>query len=202
MKERLTSTGNRLTADLTHSLPGRDDFHGISADTWRQFSCDEAAQFRNESDLRGFYADYLLREITDPGTEICAEARCVAVKAKRRSGKKSVGRPRADYVVRIAGQWVPVEAKLSLWTWPDIFEQVHQYIGVDAFEVRMPGQAVTSLPAGSTQACIVIDKDGLYVVRGGRFVDCAFGQPAISRLDMAKIQAASLRGRVAALIGS
>lgn len=214
LKERLVEIGNELPAELSSALPGRDDFGGISATTWREMSCGADAMFGHEADVRGFFADWLLAEVKDPGTEIYSEARCVSpeVSTKRRRGgaatragsragaARGSGAARADYIIQVNGEWIPVETKLSLWAWPDILEQVEQYVSAPAFEVRDRAGAVVRLPASRHRAALVIDRHGLYVVRDGGFAGCGPGEPIISRTEMEGVSAKALRTRVQELV--
>lgn len=188
LKERLVDAGNVLSEDLASAIPGRDDFDGISPRTWRRVACRPEQQFRHEADVRGFFADYLVEEIKDSGSPVYREVRCVGLPPATRGRGAAAPRPRgtarADYIVRIDGEWTPVEAKLSLWAWPDILTQVAQYTSAAAYEVRAAGVTPTRIPAGAAGVCLVIDQRGIYLVRGGAFYRCDRGRPLWSRLDL------------------
>jgi hypothetical protein len=196
LKARLLKAGNVLPAEVTSAKPGKDGFESISPSSWRQVSCRPGQRFAHETDVRGYLANYLLEELKDPGSTVYYEARCIPAEGGRGRRRAGGGRAKADYIVRLGGQWTPVEAKRSLWSWPDLLEQVAQYVGVQAFDVAAPSGARQRVPAADHGACIVIDQDGMYLVRDGDYIESGPGRPLWSRHALTSLAGATLRRRL------
>jgi hypothetical protein len=196
LKTRLADTGNVLPPEIEAAVPGRDDFGIVTASTWREAACRDGQRFAHETDVRGYLADYLLDELKDEGTTVHREARCLHTET---SARRRPGAPIADYLVRLDGRWTPVEAKRSLWSWPDLLGQVDQYVHVSEYEVRVSGGRLR-LPGDDTGVCLVIDQAGVYLVRDGAYVQSERGRPLWSRVELAERTGEELRGQLLVLL--
>lgn len=205
LKSRLSELGNWLPEELELAVPGRDDYAGISAANWRSFSCASDAMFWHETDVRGYFADYLLNEVKDVRTEVFPEARCLRVDEK--SGALR-GNAHADYIVSVQGRRIPVETKVSVFACPQrpLLRQVEQYVFADVFEVsdgtgrlRLPRLHQGSSQLGSTP-CLLIDQRGVYVFRDGNFVGEGVEQPLITRESIMGLGKPELRRMIRSLL--
>jgi hypothetical protein len=204
LKQRLQDAGNHLPEYLRTTIGGREDFAGITADTWRDVSCRQEQRFANETDIRGYLADYLLEEIKDLGTHVFSEVRCVQPRRPRkkigaRGRSLARGTPIVDYLLCLDGEWIPVETKLSLWSWPDLLTQIGRYVSVTAYKARRRGGEWVTLPGGSTR-CMVIDQEGVYLAESQGFVSSAPGRPLWPRADLADLSPRHLRLGIRSLL--
>ena len=116
----------------------------------------------------------MLEELKDPRTPLLRECRCF-----RRGADTGL----ADYFVKVGGEWIPVEAKLSVLASSEtkLLEQVNRYVAIDSFSPTVGTRVGESFAASSSPLCLVADQAGIYTISNGVFQGCAFGEPAWSR---------------------
>lgn len=183
LQERLARL-NRLPEPLASAKPSGLGFRDVNKDNWDHVACRNDTRFIDEEQLRTYFLDFLLDEVKDSRTPLYRE--CVCVKGGRSSG-------RADYFMRLGGQFVPIEAKLNVLTSPDIGEQVRQYINVDSFTPTKGQQSGSSVRVDATGLCLVVDQAGLYITIGGGFVGCSPQKPLFTREELNRDRAPQLR---------
>jgi len=190
LKARLALT-NRLPAFVGNAQPGGVGFRGVSTSTWRTISCATERRFIHEGQLRSYLIDYLLDEIKDPRTSRLEECDCY--RAITATG-------RADYMMTLGGQWVPVEAKLNIQAERDLPGQLARYLQIDFFIPTRGQRRGERVPTSRADQCLVIDQFGLYVARDGAFVHCALDRPLLTRAELARLSGAEVRSRLIPLL--
>ena len=120
----LLAEHNRLPDFLKQARFGEKSLRDVNKDTWREISCSLTARFIHEGQLRVYLLDYLLSEIKDEGTPLLKECKC-------HPRNPSLGL--ADYFIRVADHWIPVEAKINILAEKDILSQVAQYVQINSF---------------------------------------------------------------------
>ena len=107
---------------------------------------------------------------------------------------------RVDYAIQVAGQWVPVETKLSVRAELDLLGQVKKYVGISGFvptQGRRRGLAVATARARSL--CLVIDREGVYPVVNGRFAaGCGPERPMWKRTRLSDTTIRDIRNWIVA----
>ena len=201
--EILGDDSSRLRKWLKRAKPARLPSELRETLSWREAASRLGVTFRHETELRGAIVDDLLKDIADPGTSPRHEVRCVRAEEQ---GKRETGRHRADALLRLGGRWLPVEVKLTFWTWPDVLEQVANYVDALAFHcVGENGEKERIYPSNNERwagTCLLADRDGLYVVRDRGFVHCSVGAPLITRSQLATMPAAQIRSTLLGVIRS
>ncbi len=201
LKERIIEGGNKLPKILAATLPGTSEIGIVTSRNWRRKSCGEDVVFTNEADVRGLFADYVLAELADKHSELFKEVRCLRAQRGTFSGSC-----RADYVVKFDGLWLPVETKLSLWSWPDIIQQTGEYISMNAFDARTDKGARVRIGLEKSDrfwnVSLVIDREGLYVVSASRFLAGSPGRPFIARKSFGELTGEGLKRRLRAVVRS
>jgi hypothetical protein len=204
LKSRLSGLGNLLPEEVELAVPGREDYAGISPANWRSFSCTDEAMFWHETDVRDYFADYVLNEVKDTSTELFEEVRCL----REESSGIFRGNAHADYVISLQGRLIPVETKVSVCACPQghLLRQVEQYVSADAFEVCSGAGRIRlqRLIQGSALAeltpCLLIDQRGVYVFRDGDFLGEGVEQPLISRESIMRLRKPELRRMIRSLL--
>lgn len=153
---------------LREAEPAGIGLREINSENWLEVACSPAVRFVTEVQVRGFFIDFLLREIADLGTPIYEECRCI--KAGKSTGI-------ADYMVKVGGKWIPVEAKLALSAERDLPGQVAQYLDVETFR---PAKRKTGIPVEGAKAALAIDQEGVSILSGSGFIK---GGPGVSWLE-------------------
>lgn len=177
---------------LAAARPGGRSFRDVDSSNWPEIIASPQTTFIDESQLRAYYADYLLDAIRDPGTRVFRECRC-----EQPDGRIGI----ADYFVRIGGTWVPVETKLNVLAERDLPAQVAKYCGVTGFVPRQGRHRSPQLAAGSPLA-LVIDSAGVYLVSSHGFEGCTPERPLLARPKLSGSSVARLRGRLARAIST
>lgn len=186
LKALLQQSGS-TPAYLANASPGGTGFRDVNASSWRTISCAPEQRFIHEGQVRSYLIDYLLDAVKDPRTPRLEECDC-------RRGSVATGR--ADYFISLAGQWVPVEAKLNLQTERDLPAQLAQYTHIDAFTPRHGARRGTSITTTPSDLCLVIDQAGLYTTRNGRFSSCSAEVPLIARTALPNLSNTAVRQRI------
>jgi hypothetical protein len=101
----------------------------------------------------------------------------------------------ADYFVNVGGEWIPVEAKLSVLASSEtrLQKQVNRYIAIDSFSPTVGARVGESFAASSSPLCLVADQAGIYTTSNGEFQGCAFGKPAWRREELDHPSVTALR---------
>ena len=172
--KRQLSERNPLPEFLKRARIGGESFRDVTQENWPSISCSPGARFVNEAQLRAYLLDFLLEELKDPRTSLLRECRCF------RGGAET---GLADYFVRVGGQWIPVEAKLSVLASSEtrLLEQVNRYVAIDSFSPTVGARVGESFSASSSPLCLVADQAGIYTISDGAFQGCSFGDPAWMR---------------------
>jgi hypothetical protein len=175
--KRQLSERNPLPEFLKHARIGGESFRDVIQENWPSISCSSEARFINEAQLRAYLLDFLLEELKDPHTPLLRECRCY------RGGAET---GLADYFVKVGGEWIPVEAKLSVLasTETSLLEQVNRYIAIDSFSPTVGARVRESFAASFSPLCLVADQAGIYTISDGEFQDCSFGEPSWRREDL------------------
>jgi hypothetical protein len=102
----------------------------------------------------------------------------------------------ADYVVRVHGRWVAVEAKLNVRAERDLPGQISKYVGTAEFVPTRGPRAGERVAGPTAPICLAADVDGLYLLAPAGFVDCGPGRPILSRVDITAATIAAVRERL------
>ena len=176
---------NRLPDYLKEARFGELSFRDVKPSTWREISCAPNARFIHEAQFRDYLLDYLLSEIKDKGTRLFEECDC-------HPGNPRPGR--ADYFVRVANHWIPVEAKVNIRTERDILTQVAQYVHVDSFTPTLGAHRHNRpFEVSRSTVCIIADQSGIYIVKDGQFLHCHPGAPVWKREALSYTTATDIR---------
>lgn len=142
---------------------------------WKSISCAPEVRFRDESQLREYFLDYLFIDLNDAGSPLLLECECY------RDGT-STGF--ADYMVKMNGRWVPVEAKLHLGAPPNVLSQATKYQNIQIFSPRLGNHRGTQFKTDASPGCLLADPSGVYALRGNQFFHSSPTQPIIYRQDL------------------
>jgi hypothetical protein len=184
--KRQLSAHNSLPDFLKRARIGGVSFRDVTQQNWPSISCSTEARFINEAQLRAYLLDFLLEELKDSGSPLLRECRCF-----RRGADTGL----ADYFVKVAGEWIPVEAKLSLLSSSEtrLLEQVNKYVAIDSFYPTVGSRVGESFAASSSCLCLVADQAGIYTISNGEFQGCSFGEPAWRREELDHSSRTALR---------
>jgi hypothetical protein len=175
-----------LPGFLKHARIGGESFRDVTQENWPSISCSSDARFVNEAQLRAYLLDFLLEDLKDPRTPLLRECRCY------RGGAET---GLADYFVKVGGEWIPVEAKLSVLSSPEsrLLDQVSKYVAIDSFSPTVGRRVGESFSASSSPLCLVADQAGIYTTSNGEFQGCSFGKPAWRREELDHPSVTALR---------
>jgi hypothetical protein len=190
LKALLAAT-NALPPFLVDAEPGGTSFRDVRRENWPEIASDPGRAFVDETQLRVYLLDYLLDEVKDRRFAVLKECDCF------RDGEPS---GRSDYMVRVHGTWVPIEAKLNVRTERNLPDQLQKYIWVDMFRpTRGPnrGRVVETSRSG---VCLVADQIGLYVTVDGQYHGCSAEVPAWRREALSHATAEEVRARLGAAL--
>lgn len=172
----LLAEKNDLPSYLRDALPNNKGFQTIDSDNWRSVACSPEARFRDETQIRTYFLDYLLSELKDRNSPLLEECECY------RNGKAT---GRADYFAKIGGHWIPVEAKLNVHTVPDLLGQTPKYVGIETIKPTKGANKDKSQPTDKLDLCIVADQGGIYLVLNGQFYESGVDKPFLTRTQLA-----------------
>jgi hypothetical protein len=189
--KKLLGEQNELPDFLRNASPGSTSFRNVDKTNWRSISCAADSRFIGEVQVRAYLLDYLLDEIRDERTSIHQECRCM------RGGQKTGF---ADYFMKFHGQWIPVEAKLNILAEPNILLQVAKYTHIDRFIPTKGAYREKSFETPDSPHCLIVDQAGVYLVSNGTFINCASARPFLTREEIGRLDAASLRQRLGAFL--
>lgn len=147
----------------------------VSNANWKEAAIRGCGRFRLEEQARANYFDYLLRELKDSRTSLLEECNCFRT-------RKLTGT--ADYFMCVGGRWIPVEAKLNILAEADLPGQIRQYLGIERFVPTRGTHRGREFTTGANDVCLVVDQRGLYVTRGGEFVESTPDEPLLRTEDL------------------
>jgi len=137
-----------------------------------------------------YFVRHLVEALQDPDT---SENYPFLEQVTSMRNGQSTGKP--DYMLRIHGVWVPLEAKVAVNTEVRIRDQVQQYINIDAFR-RREGRTLITTPMRPHGICLVADQYGIYMTHNGEFIDCAPDQPRWDRRQLTRAEIRDIRNTV------
>lgn len=184
--EELSGLGNELDSRLVTVTPVNISRVRVTQANWRDVACGSAHRFVNELEVRGDFVDHLLGELRDPGSTLHHEVDC-------RSEGRALGR--VDYVVRVSGVSVPVEAKLNVRTERDLPGQMRRYLTAEALVSSVRGRAMV-LRAPLSSRGLAIDAAGIYVLGKRGYVSCSSDDPLVRRTEIGRLNRSTLRTRI------
>lgn len=179
---------NALPDFLRNAVSGGNTFLKVNAKNWASISCSPSARFIHESQLRAFLLDYFLNGLKDNGTSVLEECECFR-------GSKNTGR--ADYFVKVFGQWIPVEAKLNIADEKGVLSQIAKYTNIDSFVPKKGVRRNRMLKTAKTSICLLVDRRGIYFVSSkNKFLNCSLKNPVWKREDLASVPADKIRDTI------
>ena len=181
----LLAERNRLPDFLKQARFGEKSLRDVNKDTWREISCSLTTRFIHEGQLRAYLLDYLLSETKDEGTPLLKECKC-------HPRNPSLGL--ADYFIRVADHWIPVEAKINILAEKDILSQVAQYVQINSFTPTQGAHRHELFEVSRSTVCIIADQSGIYIVKDGQFLHCHPGTPVWKREALSHTTATEIRG--------
>lgn len=186
IRERL-SRSERLPKVLSNAKCGGQGFRDVNADNWPDISCHPDTRFIDETQIRIYLIDYLLREMADPRQPILVECECF------RSGRRTGF---ADYFISMGGTWIPVEAKLNILAEEDVVTQVAKYMHIDSFVPTMLRHKGTQFMVNDSPFCLIVDQSGIYLVREGVFHRCSPDSPLYKRTEITHAAIPGIRNHI------
>lgn len=192
--KKILSAGNTLPDFLRNAVADNNAFRNVNAKNWLSISCSPTAKFIHEAQLRAYFLDYFLNELKDKGTSVLEECECFR-------GEKNTGR--ADYFVKILGQWIPVEAKLNIADEKSILSQVAKYMSIDSFVPKKGIRRNRAFKIEETRICLLVDRLGIYLVSSkNKFIKCSFRKPVWKREELTTETAGEIRAALKGLFES
>ena len=190
----LLSARKALPDFLRDAVAGGDGFKDVNSKNWISISCAPDARFIHEAQLRAYFLDYFLNELKDKSSSVLEECECFR-------GAKNTGR--ADYFVRVFGQWIPVEAKLNIAGESGVLSQVAKYTNVDSFVPKKGVRRERVFKISKSLICLLVDKFGIYFVSSrNKFIKCSFRNPVWKREELAERTPDEMREAINAVFES
>jgi hypothetical protein len=169
---------NKIPQFLQNAKLGDKSFRNINANNWHSISSIPQTKFSHEGQLRNYLIDFFLKELKDKGTALLEECECF--RAKRNTG-------RADYFVKILGQWIPVEVKLNISREKKLLAQVAKYINIDSFSPKKGAYRNKTFSVAQVPLCLILDQLGIYFIsQNGTFIGSSFEDPFWKREQFTK----------------
>lgn len=183
--KKLLSKENESPDFLRRASFGDKAFKNVDVSNWRSISCSPGAKFIHESQLRAYLVDFLLNEIKDKDTPLLEECECF--RGQRKTG-------RADYFIKVFGQWIPVEAKLDISREKNLLVQTAKYINISSFVPQKGSHRNETFNIAAVPICLVVDRMGLYFISGdNEFIESGFENPSWRRENLTKNAALKIR---------
>jgi hypothetical protein len=187
----LIGSGNVLPAYVANANADGVSFRDVDETNWIQISCSPRARFIDESQFREYLVDYLLDRIKDPRTPVHQECTCA------QDGKHP---SYADYCIRVHGQWIVVETKLTVLAEVNLIGQISKYLGIREFSPNWRCKAETVVTGPTAAVCMVIDTSGIYLADKDGFVGCELGKPIWPIREMSDDLLLKIRNRLKAIL--
>jgi hypothetical protein len=171
----LLATNNHLPPYFAQARFGTGSLRAVTAANWDTIVTEPELRFVHEEQLRRYWLDYLLDAVKDPRSPRLEECQCY-------QGEAMTGI--ADYCIQVAGQWLPVEAKLNTLTERDLLGQIRRYVGAERFVPTRGAHHGRVFRTPTSTLCLIADQQGVYVAQAGRFVAGKPGQPHWRREEL------------------
>ena len=168
---------------------GRTELAQITLENWKTCVAHEGFRAINESELREALIDRLASALS--GDE-CWHAECGC-----QSETKSCGV--ADYMVPLAGKWLPIEAKFQMAESREALEQMSRYLQSVRFSPRTGPSRGEAFAGAVHRVGLIVDSDGVYAADAEGLVDCSPGRPLIPRSALPQYSDSELRERILSL---
>lgn len=153
--QELLRVRNRSLPDyLERAKPGGIGFRDVTSRTWRSVILRPETHFIDEGQVRAYLIDYLLKEIKDPRTTILEECSCI-----RNGTTMGV----VDYIIRVGGVWLPVEAKLNIYAERDLPTQLKKYRLADGFRATRGTERGRKQDSATASSVLIVDAAGVYL---------------------------------------
>ena len=146
----ILAKGNYLPDYIIEATAAPLPLSSISSENWLSLCYDWRNRFFLEVQFRKFYADYLLRALSDNGKLYCE---CMV--------KKNGTNYRVDNVILFNGKYLPVEIKLNINNEAALTDQLDQYCGGEIFLTQNSINAL-SPERVHTNRVLLIDTEGVY----------------------------------------
>lgn len=167
--KKLLFEQNEALPFLQDAVLGDKTFKNANVRNWRSISCQPNTKFIHEGQIRSYLIDFFLNEIKDSGTPLLEECECFR-------GKVKTGR--ADYFMKVFGQWIPVEAKLDIFREKNLLAQAAKYMNISSFSPAKGTYRDRKFEASSIPLCLILDQAGIYFIsRNGKFIKSGIGKP-------------------------
>jgi hypothetical protein len=161
------------------------------ADNWYELLRNERVRFLYEEQVSEYFVEPLLAAVKDPGSPLLKECRCDP-------RDPTTERGRSDYFVRIGEKWLPVEVKLDVGLAENIARQLAKYAHLRGFVPTQGKQAGEYFEVEDSALCVLVDRSGIMLADGGRFVAGEPGRPAWPRESLSATTAQELRRTIVA----
>ena len=186
LKQRI-SEFNEIPSWVLNTNPSSQGFRDIDRANWRGLVSSEKCGFVMEEQVRVFFLDFVMKELADPKLSYFEECNCF------NAGGESLGR--ADYFIRIDGNWYPVEAKIDLRS-TDVLPQVKRYIESRSFIPTLGKNTKKQYRLNEVAPiCIIGDRNGLYLGNRCGFLVGTPNSPWIRRTEMASVTGDEIKRR-------
>jgi hypothetical protein len=160
--------------------------HVIDAHNWMRHARNAGLRFPTENHVAMNFADWLLKALDDH--------RSVQSEVQAFRDHQSLGK--VDRLITIGGCPVAVELKLAASATTGLVKQIRKYALADRWVSRG-----VHIRAGRQGIVLLIDGQGVYVTRRGRFEECNLGFPYLPRTLVTKARIAGLRRHLKTLVG-
>lgn len=183
--KKLLSEENDLPNLLRQASLSDKAFKNVNARNWHSISCLPGTHFIHEAQLRAYLVDFLLSEMKDRNTPLLEECECF--RDSRKTG-------RADYFVRIFGQWIPVEVKLDIFREKRLFDQAAKYMNISSFSPAKGVCRIREFKPSCIPLCVILDRAGMYLIsQNGKFIKSEFRKPFWKRENFTKESVPKIR---------
>lgn len=151
LRELIRSKGNSLPDYVLEATAAPIPLSAINSENWLSLCYEWRNRFFLEEQFRKFYADYLLRGLSDDGKLYC-ECRV----------KKDLTNYRVDNVILFNGKYLPVEIKLNIENEAALTDQLEQYCCGEIFLTQKSKNALNPERVHANRV-LVIDTEGVYL---------------------------------------
>ncbi len=153
LRDLVISHGNILPDYVLEAEAAPLPLSAVNSENWLELCYDYRRRFFLEEQFRKFYADYLLRALSDDG-RLYAECRV---------RKNGMADSFADNVILFDGKYIPVEVKLNVSTEPNITAQLERYCDFDTLFTNRGAKISFPHEKLHSQKIIVIDTENIFI---------------------------------------
>lgn len=190
LKELICRT-NQSPSYLDKAIATSKTFAEISKSNWQSISCSPEIRFRDESELREYFLDYLLNEIKDNDSPLLMECEC---------WRDGASTGFADYMVQINNRWIPLEAKLNSAPDAKTLSQISKYQNIDYFVPTKGKLKGKKWQTQRTKGCLLADQNGIYFAKETQLAECSQMSPLLSRVSIPSQSISSFREKIISLV--